>query len=150
MWWFLLLKTVHVLSAIAAVGANLTYGAWSARGGRDAEHLGFVLRGIKFVDDRIANPAYGLLLVTGLLMAFLVYSITTTWILIGLGIFIAMAVGGAAGYGPTLKRQIETLDRDGPKSAAYLAVQSRATGIGMFLGVLAVAAVFVMVFKPAA
>ena len=57
MWWFLLLKTVHILAAITAVGSNLAYGAWGARGNRDPEHLGFVLRGIKFIDDRIANPA---------------------------------------------------------------------------------------------
>ena len=148
MWWFLLLKTVHVLAAITAVGANLTYGAWGALGDRDSEHLGFALRGIKFVDDRIANPAYGLLLVTGLLMAFLVFSIGTTWILIALGIFIALAIGGATGYGPTLKRQIETLDRDGANSAAYKGLASRSTGIGLFLEVLAIAAVFVMVYKP--
>ena len=148
MWWFLLLKTVHILAAITAVGSNLTYGAWSARGARDAEHLGFVLRGIKFIDDRIANPAYGLLLLTGLLMAFLVYTIGTSWILIGLGIFIVLAIGGGAGYTPTLKKQIETLDRDGATSPAYQALAARATGIGMFLGVLAIAAVFVMVYKP--
>ena len=148
MWWFLLLKTVHVLAAITAVGSNLTYGAWGARGNRDPEHLGFVLRGIKFIDDRIANPAYGLLLLTGLLMAFLVYSIGTTWILIGLGLFIVLAIGGGAGYSPTLKKQIDVLDREGPESAEYKALDARATGIGMFLGVLAIAAVFVMVYKP--
>lgn len=149
MWWFLLLKTVHILSAITAVGANLTYAAWSVRGTRDPQHLGFALRGVKFLDDRIANPAYGLLLVTGLLMAFLVYRISLTWILIGLGLFVVLAVGGAAGYTPTLNRQIATLDREGASSPAYEALASRARGVGMFLGVVAVAAVFVMVFKPA-
>lgn len=147
MWWFLLLKTVHILSAITAVGANLTYGAWSAFGGREPEHLGFALRGIKLVDQRLANPAYGLLLVTGLLMAFLVYSIGTSWILIGLGIYVLLAVGGAAGYGPVLNRLIETVDREGASPAAR-ALQARATGIGLFLTVLVIAAVFVMVFKP--
>ena len=148
MWWSLLLKTVHVIAAITAVGSNLTYAAWGARAKRDPEHLGFVLRGIKFIDGRIANPAYGVLLLTGLLMAFLVYSIGTTWILIGLGIYIVLAVGGGAGYTPTLRKQIEVLDREGPQSAAYRALDARATGIGVFLGVLATAAVFVMVYKP--
>ena len=148
MWWFLLLKTVHILAAITAVGSNLTYGAWGARSKRDPEHLGFVLRGIKFIDDRIANPAYGLLLLTGLLMAFLVYSIGTSWILLGLGLFIALAIGGGAVYSPTLNKQIATLDREGADSAAYKALDARATGVGMFLGVLAIAAVFVMVYKP--
>lgn len=119
-----------------------------ARDNRDPEHLGFVLRGIKFIDDRIANPAYGLLLLTALLMAFLQYSIGTSWILIGLGIFIVLAIGSSAGYTPALKKQIEVLDRDGPAGAEYKALDSRATGIGMFLSVLAIAAVFVMVYKP--
>ena len=61
---------------------------------------------------------------------------------------VSLAIGGGAGYTPTLKKQIEVLDRDGPASAEYKALDSRATGIGVFLGALAIAAVFVMVYKP--
>ena len=92
--WFLLLKSLHVLSAIVAVGANITFGVWSALAKREPAHLGFALRGIKFLDGRVANPAYGVLLVTGLIMAFTTYSITLTWILIGLGVYVVMAVLG--------------------------------------------------------
>jgi uncharacterized membrane protein len=99
---FLLLKWFHVMSAIVAVGSNVTYAVWSARAKKEAEHLGFVLRGIKFLDDRIANPAYGLLLVTGLIMAFTTYSITTRWILSGLFIFVVMAVVAVTVYSPAL------------------------------------------------
>jgi uncharacterized membrane protein len=146
--WFLLLKALHVLSAIIAVGANATYAVWSALAKRDDDHLGFVLRGISFLDGRVANPAYGVLLATGLIMAFTTYSITTTWILLGLGAYILMAIGGVAIYAPLLHRQIDALDTDGVASPAYRAADARARGIGMFLGVLAVFAVFVMVFKP--
>lgn len=104
---FLLLKWVHVMSAIVAVGSNVTYGVWGVRAKGEPEHLGFALRGLKFLDDRVANPAYGLLLVTGLIMAFTSYSITTRWILGGLVIFIVMAVLGRAVYTPTLVRQIK-------------------------------------------
>lgn len=145
---FLLLKTLHVLSAVVAVGSNATYGIWLALGRREASHLGFVLRGIKFVDDRVANPAYGVLLVTGLIMSLTNYSITTTWILIGLALFAVLAVGGGAGYSPALRRQISVLDAQGMDSASYRQAAARAQGIGIFLGVVAVAAVFVMVFKP--
>lgn len=136
------------MSAIVAVGANATYAVWSIRGTRDPQHLGFVLRGIKFLDDRVANPAYGLLLVTGLIMAFTTYSITTRWILSGLFIYIVLAGVATAVYGPTLKRQIERLDAEGPTGAGYLAADARARGVGIFLAVFAVIAVFVMVFKP--
>ena len=56
------IKLLHVLLAIVAVGFNASYGIWLARAAREPEHLGHVLRGIKILDDRFANPAYGLLL----------------------------------------------------------------------------------------
>src|SRR3989304_370722 len=64
---YLLLKWLHVLAAIVAVGSNVTYGIWIARASRSPEALPFTLRGIKLIDDRVANPAYGLLLATALL-----------------------------------------------------------------------------------
>ena len=54
---YLILKWVHMLMAIAALGTNLTYGVWLTRAARESQHLGFALRGIKILDDRIANPA---------------------------------------------------------------------------------------------
>jgi uncharacterized membrane protein len=145
---FLLLKTLHVLAAIVAVGSNATYGIWSVLAHREVPHLGFVLRGIKFIDDRMANPAYGLLLITGLIMAFTTYSITTTWILIGLGLFAVLAAVGGGVYSRALKRQIGALDVGGAESDSFQAADAQARGVGIFLGVVAVAAVFVMVFKP--
>src|SRR3989441_11009182 len=68
MSWYSLLKFVHVLLAITAVGSNITYAAWNARAAREPQHLAFVLKGIQFLDNRVANPAYGLLLVTGLML----------------------------------------------------------------------------------
>src|SRR2546430_17100462 len=66
MTWYSLLKFVHVLLAITAVGSNITYAAWNIRGAREPQHLAFALKGIQFLDNRVANPAYGLLLLTGL------------------------------------------------------------------------------------
>jgi len=146
--WFLFLKSLHVLSAIVAVGSNATYGLWSARARRASPaDLGFALRGIKFIDDSMANPAYGVLLVTGLIMAFTTYDIVRTWILIGIGLFLVAAVGGLF-YGRTLAQQIAVLDSHGADSPEYAAVDARARGIGIFLAVALVAVVFVMVFKP--
>lgn len=146
--WFLLLKTLHVLSAIIAVGANATYAVWSSRGTRDQAHLGFALRGIKFIDDRIANPSYGVLLITGIIMAVTQYSITRTWILTGLVIFVVVAALATAVYTPALSRQIDALEKEGPSGAAYQSASSLAAGVGMFMGVLLVAVVAVMVFQP--
>lgn len=144
--WFLLLKSIHVVSAITAVGANLTYGAWTARGTQSRETLGFALRGIKFLDDRIANPAYGVLLLTGLLMA-IFYVGFHLWVYLGLGIFVLLAVLGVAVITPALARQIALAD-SAYGSPEYDAAAARTRGVGMFLGALALAVVFVMVFKP--
>jgi uncharacterized membrane protein len=148
MSWFLLLKFIHVLSAIIAFGANATYGVWNLRAERDEAHLGFALRGIKFIDDRIANPAYGVLLLTGLIMVFMRYSFTTLWVLLGIGGYVIVAAVAIAIYSPALRRQIEALDTGGPRSEAYLSALRRARAAGPLMGIVLVAVVFVMVVKP--
>ena len=42
---YLFLKWFHVLMAITAFGANITYGLWLARADREPQHLAFALRG---------------------------------------------------------------------------------------------------------
>src|SRR6266851_1627022 len=90
---FLIVKYIHILAAIVAVGLNLSYAVWIIRAQRDPGHVPFTLKGIKFLDDRIANPAYGVLLLTGLLMVFLAgYSFTTLWIAAALVLFAVLIV----------------------------------------------------------
>jgi uncharacterized membrane protein len=74
-------KYAHILMAITAVGFNASYGIWLARAAREPDHLSHVLRGIKILDDRFANPAYGILLLTGLWMVIISpWELTTFWI----------------------------------------------------------------------
>ena len=61
----LLLKLVHVLAAIVAVGSNVTYAFWLNRAGREQGRLLFALQGVRALDRRIANPAYIVLGITG-------------------------------------------------------------------------------------
>src|SRR5437016_12137787 len=116
---YLVLKFIHIFAAIIAVGSNITYGVWNARLHADPAHLGFALRGIKFLDDRIANPAYGVLLLTGLLMAIFFWGFGHAWLLIGLGIFVVVAAIAVALYSPALTRQIAALESGGADSDAY-------------------------------
>jgi uncharacterized membrane protein len=117
---YLLLKWVHVLAAIVAVGSNVTYGIWVAHASRNPEVLPFTLRGIQLIDNRIANPAYGLLLVTGLLMVFAIrLPLTTPWLLTAFVFYIFVVLVGLLGYTPTLRRQIQILDSEGFQSPNY-------------------------------
>jgi uncharacterized membrane protein len=146
---YLLVKWLHVVAAIIAVGANATYGVWIARASRTPAMLPFTLRSIKFIDDRIANPSYGALLLTGFAMAYVVgFSLLTPWVLTSLVIYGAMGLVAAFGYTPTLKRQIEVLDRDGFDSPAYREAAARGTSIGIVLAVMSMIIVFLMVVKP--
>ena len=146
---YLLLKWFHVLMAITAFGDNITYGLWLARADREPQHLAFALRGVKALDDRVANPAYGILLLTGMAMVYLGrIPWTTPWLLASLILYVILVVIAAAGYTPTLRRQIASLDAGGPNSPEYQTLAARATRLGIMLAVIAVIIVFIMVTKP--
>ncbi|HSS61830.1 MAG TPA: DUF2269 family protein [Candidatus Limnocylindrales bacterium] len=147
--FYLLLKFIHIASAIVAVGANITYGVWNARASSEPGHAGFALKGIKFLDDRIANPAYGVILVTGLLMVFVNHwSITSLWIIVALILFIVVAALGIAVYTPLLRNQIRLVDAGDTSSPEYTRLANRSRAIGPILGLLVILILVMMVFKP--
>ncbi len=95
------MKFLHVLLAVVAVGFNASYGIWLARVAKEPEHAPHVLRGIQFLDDRIANPAYGLLLVLGLAMVWESgIPFSTFWIAASLVLYVVMVVLAVAGFTP--------------------------------------------------
>lgn len=146
---YLVLKFLHVASAIVAVGSNITYGVWSVRAAGDPVTTTFALKGIKFLDDRIANPAYAVLLITGLVMIFAGHwSITALWIVIALVLFLAVAVLGIAFYSPLLRNQIRLAEAGQTSSAEYARLAGLSRRFGPGLGVIVVVILVMMVFKP--
>src|SRR6266851_2822673 len=125
--WYTLLQYLHVLLAITAVGSNITYGVWKTLGAREPAHAPFALKGIAFIDRRVANPAYGLLLITGLVL------------------LIVVAVGF---YSRVVRQQIQVMDAEGIASANYKRLDGQATTYGIVSLVIALLIVFVMVVKP--
>jgi uncharacterized membrane protein len=146
---YLLLKYVHVLLAIIAVGFNLSYFIWLNRAQHSPEHALYVLSGIKVLDDRFANPAYALLLVFGLAMTFSAgIPLTTPWIAGALVLYVLLIVGGVGFYTPTLRRQIAALEAGDTASPAYVQLNQRSTLVGALLAVDVLVIVFLMVVKP--
>lgn len=143
-----LIKYLHVLLAITAVGSNITYAAWNARAAMAEEHLNFALRGIKFIDDYIANPCYLLLLVTGLSLRFIGFSTWPRWMVTAIVLYVVLVVVALAGYSPSLRRQVEALEAAGATSTSYLLWAGRARITGIVSGIFALAIVFMMVVKP--
>ena len=147
-----LVKVLHILLVAIAVGFNASYGIWIARASAseaDRDHLGHTLRTIKFLDDRFANPAYGLLLVTGVAMVLLGgIPFTTFWIAASLVLYVLVLALGFGLYSPVLRRQIEVLETDGAGSDRFRAVSSRARLYGILTVVPVLAIIFLMVTKP--
>lgn len=148
---FQFVKFIHVLLAIVAVGFNASYGIWLARAANAPQATqSHVLRTIKFLDDRFANPAYGLLLITGLFMVFSAgIPFGRLWIALSIGLWFVLVFVGLGVYTPTLRDQIRVLESGGPGSEEYQRLATRGRTVGIVLGVIVVVIVFLMVTKPA-
>ena len=145
------LKLAHILLAIVAVGSNVTYSIWQARAAREPQHVGWALRGVKFLDDRIANPAYLLLGAVGVAMVLIgPWEFEAPWIAISIGLYVALALVGFGLYSPTLSRQIRVYESDGPDAPEFAALGRRGRLLGILLAVIVVAIVALMVLKPGA
>jgi uncharacterized membrane protein len=143
------LKALHILFAIVAVGLNISYGIWQARAAREPEHTGYALRGIKFLDDRVANPAYAGLLVVGILLVLTgPYEFTTFWVAVAIGLYLVMGAVAILFYSPTLTRQIAAYESDGAGSEEFARLGARGRVLGVILAVLVMAIILLMVVKP--
>jgi uncharacterized membrane protein len=150
---YLWVKVAHILLAIVAVGFNVSYGLLIGRArkaGTDGRELKFALRTVKFMDDRIANPCYILLLLTGVGMVHAAgYSWSLKWIHGSMALLLLMAALGFAVYTPTLRKQIAALDARGPNDPEFLKLGKRGAMLGGIMGLITLAILWLMVFKPA-
>jgi uncharacterized membrane protein len=143
-----ILLLIHVLAAITAVGANLTYAIWFRAAGADQDRIVFVIRTVRNIDSRVANPAYIVLLVTGILMVLGgAFSFTTGWILAAIGLYVATALIGILLFAPAIRRQLLEAERD-VTSDAYRAAARRSTTLGIVTTVIVLLIVALMVTKP--
>jgi uncharacterized membrane protein len=143
-----LLKVIHVLAAITAVGANLTYTYWLRYAGQDRDRLAWTLKGISRLDNFIATPAYIVLFITGFLMVIGgAFSFQTGWIVAAIALYVVVVAVGIAFYSPGLRRQIAEAEVD-PTSPAYAAAASRTNLFGVITTVVVLVIVVLMVAKP--
>jgi len=143
------LKTLHIFLAIVAVGFNISYGIWQARAAREPEHMGWALKGIKFMDDRVANPSYIGLLVVGVTLVLIgPWEFTDFWVYAAIALYVVLAVVGFALYSPTLTRQIAAYEAGGAGTEEFQRLGSRGRVLGMVLAFLVGLIIVLMVLKP--
>jgi len=144
----LILKTLHVLAAIVAVGINVSSTLWLTRAGLDRERLLFVIATVRRLDRSIANPGYVVLLATGLGMIWLgAWPLTSGWILAALTLYALVAILGITVFAPAIRIQLDEAERD-PSSAAYAVAAARSRRLGTLTTGIVIVIVVLMVTKP--
>ena len=146
---YLILKWSHILAAIVALGANLTYPLWLVLAHRKPESLVFTLRTVKIMDDWMANPAYVLSFFTGAGMMFVgKISWSTPWIVPVLVLYGIVSILGLAVYSPLLKKQIKLAETAGHESAEYKSLALRGNILGGGISLMVIVITFLMTVKP--
>ena len=145
----LALKVVHVIAAIVAVGANLTYAFWLRRAGTEnRDRLVFTIESIRKLDNFLANPAYAVLLVTGVGMVLSgAFSFSQLWIQVAIALYVLALLMGIFLYSPAIKRQLAAAEAD-PRSAEYRAAAGRSNVLGILTTLDVLVIVVLMVTKP--
>lgn len=146
---YLLLKTIHILSAIAALGANLTYGFLTFKAEREPQHLPFMLHTIRWLDSKLANRSYIILLITGLLLVWINgYSFSMLWIWLSLSLFTLIALMGIGLYAPVLRHQIQLAEKHEINTEAYRKVRFKSMVLGIIVTSMVIIILVLMVIKP--
>ena len=145
-----IVKWIHILCAIVALGANLTYFPWFIRVTKNRESLVFTLSTIRILDNWIANPAYVLAYITGEIMmrvgGYIHYS--TPWMTVSLILYASISVLGIFVYAPMLKKQQKLAETVGPDDANYQRVSRNGIILGVVIVILTIGITFLMVTKP--
>jgi len=141
-------KLVHILAVISALGANITYQFWYGRAGRDKAQLLFVIKNVRVLDQRIANPSYIVALLAGIATVLTgPFSFESLWISVSILLYVVVAVVGMALYAPAMRKQQALAEAD-PTSAAYEAAAKRSRMLGGIATGLVLVIVVLMVLKP--
>jgi uncharacterized membrane protein len=153
--WFTLVRFLHILGAVVALGFSLSYGLWLAR----AEVAGggarpFALRTISWIDRRLTTPAYVVQLVTGLVLVFLLDAslLRQAWLELSIGLYAAVVALAMSVYAPAHRRQTalaERLAAGEPVEAEYAEVSAKARRYGLLVTGLTLLILVLMVFRPA-
>ena len=144
---YLLAKLLHILIAVVALGTSAGLGALLEFYGDHPTHGSFVLRAIERITVLVVLPGYALMLVTGIWLVNLSWSITARWILFALALW-AVGILGLFSSLVLVRKQRGLLDSSGPTSASYRRVSVLGRAVGGSFGLIVVLIMCLMVFKP--
>ncbi len=131
------------------MGTNLSFPIWIRSAEPDAVHLAFTLRSVRWIDRWVTIPAYGLVALTGLSLAW-VEEIppASTWLGLALGLFVAAMAVGFLIYAPVSRRRLAAIERGGPGDPAYSHARSQAARLDLFVIPAVLAILALMILRP--
>lgn len=146
---YLLVKFLHILVAIIALGTSAGLGILLEFYGNHPTHGPFVLRMIHRFVALVVLPGYVVMLGTGMWLTRLSWSFTTKWIQAAIVLWILGAV--LLGISLVLLRKQKTLlETGGPSTPAYRRVSLLERLLGGATGLVIISILYLMVVKPAA
>lgn len=144
---YVLVKFFHILIAILALGTSAGLGIVLEFYGDHPTHGAFLLRAIRRVVALFVIPGYVLMLVTGLWMVNLSWSLATRWIRIAIVLW-CIGLGLLAISLVVLRRQLGLMETEGGASSSYKRVALLGRGLGAGTGLVVIVILYLMVFKP--
>jgi uncharacterized membrane protein len=151
------LLVIHVMSAIIAFGPTYAFAIYGAQGGKEPQHVNFMVRTNHFVSDRLVLPVALTMPISGVLLIWAagIDLFAAHWLLLAILIYIF-----AISFSVLVQRQatirLEHLTATppppgagagGPPPAVLATVKQIRQG-GMLLGLLVLIIVTLMVVKP--
>lgn len=148
---YILLKTVHVLAAVAWVGGALTQNILATRliKANDGTLMARFARESEWVGTHIYLPSSLLLLGFGIWMvATSAWNFTDLWIIIGILGILATVITGAFFMGPTAKKVAAGIEERGPDNPEVRGLIERILMVGRVDLAVLFLVVIDMVAKP--
>jgi uncharacterized membrane protein len=143
------LLSLHILAALVAVGATVSYFFWLRRAVLVPESRSFTLETIRLLERRMVVPAYVIVLLTGLgLIDRAGWAWSTPWLELSILFFIVL-MGLVGFHARVIKGQIALVADGSADSADYDRAHARGRILLALKVVVVIALVYLMVFKPA-
>ena len=144
---YTVIKFVHILIAILALGTSAGLGIVLEFYGQHPKHGAFVLNAISRISLWFVLPGYVAMLATGLWMTHVAWTPVPGWLQSAMALWGAGLVLLIADIAVLRKQATRAVD-EGAVVSRWLSVLGR--GLGAACGLLVVAILYLMVFKPSA
>jgi hypothetical protein len=145
---YMLLKVLHILLAIVAIGFSISFGIILATAAGNLDSTRFALRLVRRL-ERIARVGFIGLILTGLALGGMgEISWHALWFTGSLVLALVAFTVGMTVAGPALKAQIALTDQPTPPMDQLKRLSMRSRAVGMSLGLVSLVILCLMVLKP--